>query len=188
MFELTVIDTANGAWNVTGTRIFATREDLHRELQAYGVAPRYFSAGAYGYGGLRCEWREIPATPATAEASVPTRAHRYCAGSGTITLASGAPATCMGCSGTGRIPAPTAAQRASQDITARRHTNALRSIKAYAQSVADTVDNVEYLATSGMDHLHTREPHRMERLYASVESGRTADVVRALYAYRVAIG
>lgn len=185
------------AYDVNGDRItlretcnLNTPEELSRMLEAYGIALRYRTQGYCQGWGVRCEWTEVAEVAEVAPVEtiagepVRTRRHTYCAGTGNITLASGAPATCMGCAGTGRIPAYSKAQRTELERTARRHMNALARIKAYAATLAARVDNVEYMVSSGLDHLGTREPHRMVRLYDSIESGRVADVVRALYDYR----
>lgn len=191
MFKLTV-------WNVNGTTqeirdayTFATHAELHRMLDAYGVRCLYSSTnGSFTEMGIRCEWEEVAEESApeiVAGQPVRTRKHARCDGTGTITLASGAPATCMGCSGTGRISAYTSAQRTWLKHRAQRHMSAQKAVKAYAASIAHRVDNVEYMAASGLDYLMMREPHRMEKLYASVEGGRVSDVVRALCAYRAAL-
>lgn len=188
MFELTIINELHGKSEVTQVYAFATYAELTRMLDAYGVpgvSSRTFRPGHYSYGGVGCRWAEVAET--IADTPVRTRKHTYCGGTGTITLASGAPATCMGCSGTGRVPVYTAAQKRENERTAQRHMNAQAQIKACARSLAERVDNVEYLATSGMDHLHMHEPHRMEKLYQSVENGRVLDVVRALCTYRETI-
>lgn len=190
MIEFKAYDVNGERITLRDTHTLNTDEELCRMLEAYGIAPRYQAQGFYQGWGIRCEWTETveePTVSVVAGEPVRTRSHTYCGGTGSVTLASGAPVTCMGCSGIGRVPVFSKAQRAELERTAQRHMNALARIKAYAASVASRVDNVEYLASSGFDLLQTREPHRLVKLYDSIESGRVADVVRALYDYRMSV-
>jgi ribosomal protein S27E len=175
MFELTITRHRKG----TETRSFATLQELHDELYAMGVPRQYWRQGYWALDE-RYDWREvIELTP------VRTRTCGTCGGTTTIITVSGVPVVCQNCGGTGVTPVYTRAQRQVMERTYVRRQRSLDAIKACARSLASNpYDRFVDVVRSGFDQLEAREPHRLEKLYTSIDRGRTADVVRALYTYR----
>lgn len=116
------------------------------------------------------------------------RTHRYCDGKGEVPRASGMPGYCFGCEGTGRVTVYTAAERAARQAKRDRWESARALVEKRARKLSApagvTALTFRLDVVAGFDTLGEREPERMEKLYASLDAGRTDDVVYALYAYR----
>lgn len=116
--------------------------------------------------------------------------HRYCGGQGWIRLVSGADATCQPCCGTGRIITRTKAEKAAIKASEARFNTAREVVRKHAATVSVPEGvllraSFPYLVVHGLEMLAEREPERLEKLYASLDSGRLTDVVQALYTYHV---
>jgi hypothetical protein len=176
MWKLTI--TTGTADRTRTVREFDTKDALMAELESLGIPTRArLHANLWSYGD-RYEWSEVADTVTP----VRTVECRRCGGTATIVTVSGVPVVCQKCSGTGRISVYSQAQRDAMARTSARRQNALDMIK----SVCDPYDGTQDMARLGFDRLEEREPHRLVKLYDSVESGRILDVVRALLIYRAA--